>query len=279
MKKKSVKIILSLLSLFLVAVIAFFANAFFGNPVSKALAKNAAEKYLVEAYPDTDYEIERTGFDFKTTNYNVHIVSPSSIDSEFSLVYDMLGNLLADSYESSVTQRGNTGLRLTFAYREAVDAVLGSGAITYADPHIGFGDIEFVPLQYKNEPSTPAYALVSDDLELDKEYDIKELGRKAGHLTIYVYDEEVSAERLAEMLLELRDAFDKADLPFYVIDFVLEYPRSEDGTQKEGRVEVMNFLYDDIYEKGLTERVARSNAKAVAYYAEMDAIKESEIKQ
>ena len=44
MKKKSVKIILSLLSLFLVAVIAFFANAFFGNPVSKALAKNAAEK-------------------------------------------------------------------------------------------------------------------------------------------------------------------------------------------------------------------------------------------
>lgn len=279
MKKKSVKIILSLLSIFLVAVIAFFANAFFGNPVSKALAKNAAEKYLVEAYPDTDYEIERIGFDFKTTNYNVYIVSPSSIDSEFSLVYDMLGNLLADSYESSVTQRGNTGLRLTFAYREAVDAVLGSGAITYADPHIGFGDIEFVPSQYKNEPSTPAYALVSDDLELDKEYDIKELGRKAGHLTIYVYDEEVSAERLAEMLLELRDAFDKADLPFYVIDFVLEYPRSEDGTQKEGRVEVMNFLYDDIYEKGLTERVERSNAKAVAYYAEMDAIKESEIKQ
>lgn len=280
MKKKTVKkILITVIILFLVAVLAFFSNAFFGNPVSKALAKNSAEKYIALTYPDSDYELNNVSFNFKTTNYNAHIVSPGSIDSEFSLVYDMLGNLLADSYESSVTQRGNTSLRIGFAYREAVDAVLGSGAITYADPHIGFGDIEFVPSQYKNEPSTPAYALVSDDLELDKEYDIKELAKKAGHLTIYVYDEEVSAERLAEMLLELRDAFDKADLPFYVIDFVLEYPRSEDGTQKEGRVEVMNFLYDDIYEKGLTERVERSNAKAVAYYAEMDAIKESEIKQ
>lgn len=270
MKKKTGKIILSLLSLFLVAVIAFFANAFFGNPVSKALAKNAAEKYLIEAYSDCDFEIDNVYFNFKSTNYNAHVISPSSVDSEFSLVYDMLGNLLADSYESSVTQRGNTSLRLTFSYREAVDAVLGSGAITFADPHIGFGDIEFVPSQYKNEPSTPAYALVSDELELDKEYDIKELAKKAGHLTIYVYDETVTVERLAEMLLELRDAFDKADLPFYVIDFVLEYPRSEDGTQKEGRVEVMNFLYDDIYEKGLTERVAKSNQKAIEYYEQQD---------
>ncbi|MBQ7861233.1 MAG: hypothetical protein IJ349_03410 [Clostridia bacterium] len=270
MKKKAGKIILSLLSLFLVAVIAFFANAFFGNPVSKALAKNAAEKYLVETYSDCDFEIDNVYFNFKSTNYNAHVISPSSVDSEFSLVYDMLGNLLADSYESSVTQRGNTSLRLTFSYREAVDAVLGSGAITFADPHIGFGDIEFVPSQYKNEPSTPAYALVSDELELDKEYDIKELAKKAGHLTIYVYDETVTVERLAEMLLELRDAFDKADLPFYVIDFVLEYPRSEDGTQKEGRVEVMNFLYDDIYEKGLTERVAKSNQKAIEYYEQQD---------
>ena len=66
MKKKTGKIILSLLSLFLVAVIAFFANAFFGNPVSKALAKNAAEKYLIEAYSDCDFEIDNVYFNFKS---------------------------------------------------------------------------------------------------------------------------------------------------------------------------------------------------------------------
>ena len=47
MKKKTVKkILITVIILFLVAVLAFFANAFFGNPVSKALAKNSAEKYI-----------------------------------------------------------------------------------------------------------------------------------------------------------------------------------------------------------------------------------------
>ena len=278
MKKKAVKIILSVLSLLLVAVIAFFANAFFGNPVSKMLAEKAAEKHLLEVYPDSDFEVDNVSFNFKSTNYNAHIVSPSSIDSEFSLIFDLTGNLLADSYETSVTQRGNTSLRIGFAYREAAEAVFENADFSF-EAHISFGDIEFVPSQYKNEPSTPDYALVTDELILDAEYDINELGKKAGHLTVYAYDDIVSAGRLSVMLLELRRVFDEAKLPFYVVDFVLEYPRNEDGTQKEGRVEVMNFLYNDIYEKGLTERVEQSNAKAVAYYAEMDAVKEAEIKQ
>ena len=43
MKKKTVKkILITVIILFLVAVLAFFSNAFFGNPVSKALAKNSA---------------------------------------------------------------------------------------------------------------------------------------------------------------------------------------------------------------------------------------------
>ncbi len=278
MKKKAVKIILSVLSLSLVAVIAFFANAFFGNPVSKMLAEKAAEKHLLEVYPDSDFEVDNVSFNFKSTNYNAHIVSPSSIDSEFSLIFDLMGNLLGDSYETSVTQRGNTSLRIGFAYREAAEAVFENADFSF-EAHISFGDIEFVPSQYKNEPSTPDYALVSDELILDAEYDINELGKKAGHLTVYAYDETVSTGRLSVMLLELRRVFDEAKLPFYVVDFVLEHPRNEDGTQKEGRVEVMNFLYNDIYEKGLTERVEQSNAKAVAYYAEMDAVKEAEIKQ
>ncbi len=278
MKKKAVKIIISLLSLSLVAVIAFFANAFFGNPVSKMLAEKAAEKHLLEVYPDSDYKLDNVSFNFKSTNYNAHIVSPSSVDSEFSLIFDMMGNLLGDSFETSVTQRGNTSLRIAFAYREAAEAVFENADFSF-ETHISFGDIEFVPSQYKNEPSTPDYALVSDELILDAEYDINDLGKKAGHLTVYAYDETVSAGRLSAMLLELRRVFDEAKLPFYVVDFVLEHPRNEDGTQKDGRVEVMNFLYEDIYEKELTERVERSNAKAVAYYAEMDAVKEAEIKQ
>ena len=40
-----------------------------------------------------------------------------------------------------------------------------------------------------------------------------------------------------------------------VIDLVLEYPKPEDDSpRKEGRVETMEFLYDDIYEEGLVRR-------------------------
>ena len=86
--------------------------------------------------------------------------------------------------------------------------------------------------------------------------------------------EDVSYERLSEILLGIRNIMDEADVSFYVIDCILEYPRPEDdGEWKEGRVEVMTFLYDDIYEEGLIERVRASDEEAKAYYARLDALK------
>ena len=44
---------------------------------------------------------------------------------------------------------------------------------------------------------------------------------------------------------------------------VLEYPRTEDGnTRPDTRVEVDGFLYEDIYEEGLAERVRTAAAEA-----------------
>ena len=79
---------------------------------------------------------------------------------------------------------------------------------------------------------------------------------------------------MTAILLGIRKLMDEEDVSFYVIDCVLEYPKPEDdGEWKEGRVEVMTFLYDDIYEEGLTERVRASDEKAKAYYARLDALK------
>jgi hypothetical protein len=61
---------------------------------------------------------------------------------------------------------------------------------------------------------------------------------------------------------------------------VLEYPKNEDGTKKkEGRVEAREFLYADIYEDGMVERVKASDEAARAYYAEQDAEKLKEIEE
>ena len=274
MNKKWLKIAALVAALAIIAGLCVFANALVGNPVSKWLAKRTAEKHLEEVYGDTDFVIEKIGFNFKDTDYYVHIMSPSSEDSSFSLRIDMLGNLKLDTYESRVLGGGNTQNRLYMEYRELVDTVLEAPDypfttfIAYGDLQVGFApsDIEI------EEDRWPEGYLVLDKVELDKKYDIAELAEKVGHLVIYVEDEEVTVERAAEVLLELKELFDRKNVPFVAIDFVLEYPRKpEGGNTKEGRVNVEGFLYSDIFEEGLVERVRIADEELNAYYAEQDA--------
>lgn len=273
MKKKVLKIIAFVVAIALIVGVCVFANALVGNPISKWVATNTAEKHLEEKYSEKDFEIERVTFSFKDGYYHAFIQSPSSIDSSFTIDIDMWGNLKYDHYEDRVLTGWNTADRIGRDYREKVDAVLNSQAFPYVE-HIGYGDIEFVPREYKDDPSVPEYAIITEDLALDAFYDINELGAKAGKLTIYLDDETVSHERLAELILDTRKIFDNAGVKFYCLDFVLEYPKTVDSGKKEGRVEVMNFLYSDIHEDGMVERVKASDEDANAYYEEQDVEKQ-----
>ena len=269
---------LKFVGVFVVIFATFVLLAFYGNPVSQFLVTQNAKKYLQENYPNTDFKIETVNYDFKTSDYYVCVVSPSSADSSFTLYAGLNGKIGYDTYEDAVVKKWNTAGRINDEYREAVDAVFNNPEFPY-DSDIGFGDIDFttddfLDYAFGTLDGPPEYAIKTESLELDEVYDINEFGKKAGHITIYVYDEDVSYERLAEILLGIRNILDEADVSFYVIDCVLEYPRPEDdGDWKDGRVEVMTFLYDDIYEEGLTERVRISDEKAKAYYAELDKLK------
>ena len=56
-----------------------------------------------------------------------------------------------------------------------------------------------------------------------------------------------------------------------MIDCVLEYQKNEDSSKKqEGRVEVREFLYADIYEDGMVERVAKCAEDTQNYYNGQD---------
>lgn len=275
MKKKWLKIVALVVALVIIAGLCIFANALVGNPVSKWLATRTAEKHLEEVYGDTDFVIDRIGFNFKDTDYYAHIKSPSSEDSSFSLRIGMWGQLLLDTYESRVLTGNNTQNRLYMEYRALADEVLEApdypftSFIAYGDLHVGFqpADVE-LPADYY-----PERYYIIEELVLDKKYDIRELGKKAGCMVVYVEDDEVTIERAAEVLLELKEVFDRKNVPFYSIDFVLEYPRKpEGGNTKDGRVNVEGFLYSDIYEEGLVERVRIADEKLNAYYEEQDRI-------
>jgi len=275
MKKKILKIAALVVALALIVGVCIFANSLVGNPISKLLATNTAKQYIKENHPDMDYQLDGVTFNFKFVCYNAYFTSPSSPDSSFTLMLGMDGKIVQNYYEAHVIERGNTARRLEEEYRAAVGKVLDNPSFPY-NSHIDYGELQFIQEEYRNAEGVPPYALITNELELDGIYDVNELGAKAGKLTIYVYDDTVTVERLAEIILDIKGMLDDAGVRFYVMDCVLEYPKPESGEWKQGRVEVMDFLCSDIYEDGLAERVQASNDAAEDYYDEMDAIKKEE---
>ena len=273
--KKLLKTVAIILAIALVAIAGFFVVAFFGNPISKALAQNTAQKYVSATYGNTDYELGEVNYSFKDGYYYARVSSPSSIDTHFSLAIDSFGRLQHDYFADYVTTGRNTMSRLETDYRKAVESVFQSETFPY-DTHIAFGELVHAYKEDKVVFDVPDYAIIVDELPLDVECDVNKLGTQAGQLTVYIWDETVSAARLAEILLDIRASFDNAGIGFRTIDCVLEYTREENTLYDGDRFEVMSFSYSDIYEEGLVERVEESNEAANRYYQEQDAQKYQE---
>ena len=273
--KKVLKTVAVVLFIAFVAITVLIANAFFGNPISKALAQNTAQKYVEATYGNTDYELGEITYSFKDGYYYAYVYSPSSIDTHFSLAIDAFGKLSHDYFADYVTTGRNTIYRLEMDYRQAVEAVFQSESFPY-DTHIAFGELVYVFEADREAYDVADYAIIVDELPLDVVCDVNELGTQAGQLTVYIWDDTVSAARLAEILLDIRTSFDNAGIGFYTIDCILEHPREENTLYDGERFEVMNFPYSDIYEEGLVERVEESNKAVKKHYQEQDAQKYQE---
>ena len=190
------------------------------------------------------------------------------MDTEFFLRLTMLGALRQDTYED-VLDGTNTARRLEQEYRDLTDAVFTNPAFPY-ECHIDYGTLEIYPEELLGNEDVPAYALNQNELILDKIYDIRELGRQAGHLVIYVDGETVTMEAAAEIMMGVKAQFDDAGIPFAAMDFTLQYPKPEEGKRPEGEVSVANFPYAEIYEDGMIDRVIAADKALEEYYAEQD---------
>ena len=272
MKKKVLKIIALVIAIALIVGICWVANGLNGNPISKMLAKKAANEYLEENFSDTDYYIEELGFSFKFSNYYAHVRSVTSMDTQFTLHIDMLGNVYFDTYDS-VTGGFVTARRVEQEYRELTNQIFENPSFPYPSD-IGYGTLEIYPQEALDDPDVndiPDYALVQQDLILDQIYDIRELGRQAGHLIIYVESETISFELAAQIMLDIRAEFEKANIPFRAMDFVLQLPLPEEGPRPDEEVRVKDFRYEDIYQENLIDRIKAAHEELETYYAEQDA--------
>lgn len=271
MKKKYFKMAALLIAIMLIVGLGCFANSLLGNPISKMLATNTAKKHLSETYAGTDYYMERIAYSFKDGKYHAFITSPTSMDTQFSLTITMLGELRLDTYEN-VVNGFNTARRVDSSYRELTDTIFENPTFPYTC-YISYGTLEIYPEEAFADPErndVPTYAINQKELELDKIYDIKELGRQAGHLIVRIETDTVTLENTTEIILDIKSIFDNAGIPFKAIDFTLQYPKTEDGKRPKGEICISHFPYEEIYEDGMIERVQEADKELKEYYDEQD---------
>ena len=278
--KKITRIICWTVCIVFLCAAVWFLSAFFGNPLSSALAKSTAKRYLEEYYPDADFMIEKVSYDMKSGGYRVYVESPTSIDRHFIIYCDALGRYNDDT-SHCITDGSNTYVRLSEQYWDLVREKL---PYDHFDIDIGYGDLRVAGVfeiydyidQYGERihyTLTKDYGLDISTLVQDGEYDILTLGQDHGSLCIDIIDEEVTVERAADVLLELKLLLDEQGLPFHAIDFTLSAPRNENGQKVGTSIRLIEFLYSDIHEDGLTDRIQENWNITQEHYAIQDGLK------
>ena len=139
-------------------------------------------------------------------------------------------------------------------------------------------DIAFGSLELKEESiyeyQPVPFGIDMSGLVIDGEYDVNELAKQAGKIVFYMQHEDVSFETAARGMMRLKEILDQEGIAFFAMDFVLRLPR-EDGEPGNGGpvIHVENFLYSEIVEEGMVQRVRAAHEALDAFYAKMDAIK------
>lgn len=274
MKKKLSWIICTVLVLCALAV----ACTFFGNPVSWALVWFRANAYLDATYPELDLKIDSMVYDYLFGGYDVDVISPTSRDTYFTLTCNGLGSVQYDRY-NAVASGGTTAARLSKAYESMVaeafrqeDAPFEAGSV-YSEL-CSQATIEYYSVATANGTEMRTmekdFSMDLSALELDRDYDIASLGMAHGQLTIVVEDEDVSIEQAAALLLKLKEFMDEQGVPFYAVEFWLcPIPREGVTYTDADTICLWDFLYSDIYQDGLTDRVRKAYEEYLWHYEQM----------
>lgn len=262
-KNKTKKILAGLVAFILIGSILFFAIAFVGNPISKMLANRGGQKLVEEKYDNLDLNIEKAFYNFKDGNYIVRLRSNKSIDTHFELSFTPSGKLHYDNYQDAVASKWNTRMRLEDQYRKLTGQV-------FEDDFPYKTSIDYGEILAKDEDFSY--------LELDKIYDIKEIGKEEGHLNLYIETKDQDRDTMVKVLLETKKIFDRKDVPFYSVDLTLEKPKRENENYEEGLM-IKDFLYEDIYLEGLAKRVDENIEVTKKYWEDEQKRKDREFEE
>lgn len=209
MRNKINIIVTSVLILILLGLLISFVNAFWGNPISAAIATGKIKSYVKENYPDMDLEIPKASYNFKFSNYFSTVQSKTSPDTYFTVEWS--DGKIYDTYESDVINHFTTLQRISTEFNKKVEAIINEEfpyetSILIAD----FGKSE-VDLS---------------KLTADMVLDITNPPIPAS-LIVYVLSNDISYEYLSARLLDLYQIMEKHQIPIDLYSVVIEEPLPE----------------------------------------------------
>src|SRR5699024_2833295 len=183
---------------------------------------------------------------FPISGYVAKTSSPSSQDTRFELIHISKDDV-EDTYEEDVLSGSNTLERVEDEYNQLVNE-------TIEENDIDFEYSSVCGRYFSSWDDSDELCLNKEDLQLDTEYDVRDIGAKHGQIAIYTHDEEIEYETVEQIMLQVKEIIDGADIPFLKMSVTLEEPLDdEDNTVGNDRMEFYGVPYEKIEEDGLLQ--------------------------
>lgn len=227
--------ILFLLSSVVVGMIAYMVYVSInGSYVDKLKAGEIARRYVYAKYPDLKLEIDKVNYNAKRNTYSVAVYSKISQDTYFDIYLDENDRVENDSYE--LVENGTTTFwRLSFGYgdivREAFERKFSK-------------DLAFCSAELRSDYLERDFnhVVIKKGLERDKDYDVLQLGKRAGLIDVCFNINYVSNIQLAKIFQECKEFLDEERIPFHMMAIIIQ-----DGSGgAEAKTFSATLKYDEI---------------------------------
>lgn len=237
-------IMLILLPIYIIPLFAVL-SAGYTSFMAAAVVKPMAQSYIADTFPGEDLYVERTAYSFKGNIYYADIASRSSIDTHFTIQYDMgWPEYTYDTY-SYVTDGTNTFFRLENEYDQLVRNASANAEGLY---HV-HGNLCEYRADGSSATSSPD-GLDCRDLILDMEGDFDMLGSEYGIIScaFTAPAAAISPDYAHSLICDFDNVLTAAGVKYKAIDFTL-YPADENGEpdyQSDARIHLPNVTAEDI---------------------------------
>ncbi len=237
-------------------VTAHFYQSMNGGFGERQRAEKEVARYLAEQYPAQDLVVESLDYSYKREVFLAKVQSLSSRDTYFEIMIQRNGKIQGDTYED-IEKGYTTYSRLSEQYREIWERLRSEAEQSFSIS-MSWAQLQAVDTEEQAAKGEEG-AIVLEQLVLDREYNMEELAAKAGKLWLTIEAEEVSYEKLEEIVLKLKELCREKQFVFASMDIRLEQKSSEEkADQKAAGIQVKGLLYQDIYPEGLLERLQKA---------------------